>query len=100
MNRDLSVPTAIDDGVNVTNEFTGWMIRLTGSTNGSAIATKDTTITGTWSLNSTRDRISFDFPPTRNNQNPLEFLNKEWIITIGSNPVKLTAANGLAVAVA
>ena len=94
LNRDLTIPTAIDDGVNVTGEFSGYTFQLTGSTSGTARAIKDTTIIGNWSLNSSRDKITFDFPPTLNNQQPLAFLNKEWNITSGSNPVKLTAANG------
>jgi hypothetical protein len=97
LNRDLFVSGATDDGVNITDNFTGYTFRLEstiyGASSGLAYANNITnSIQGTWAVSGGKDKIVFDFPSTLVAN--LAYMNKEWVITKGSNPIKLNAANG------
>ncbi len=95
LNRDLFVSTATDDNTDITAHFNGITFHFTGSgLSGSATAANDLlSVSGTWSLDTNYDKITFSFPTDV--LASLAFMNKQWLINISSSTlVMLSAANG------
>jgi hypothetical protein len=97
IDKNFSVPYAKDNGADVTANYNGIIFRFAGpatSLTGTATAANSLfTVTGTWTMNSSRDKISFSFPT--NLLPDLAFMNKTWKITNAFvSPVVLKADNG------
>jgi hypothetical protein len=94
--RLLTVQSATDDGVTITDKFSGLTFNLlqSASTGSGQVKVWNDLMseTGTWS-STTANRITFSFPLTRFPD--LVFFNKEWLILNNSSEsLQLQAANG------
>jgi hypothetical protein len=87
LNKNFRVYLAIDNGVDLTSQYTGYTFVLYKSTyyNGPMTAVKNAvTYNGTWSSNDDYSKLVITFPST-----PTEFvfLNRDWKFTKKSLPV-------------
>lgn len=90
INRDLIVQLAIDNGSDITTNFSGYTFRFVanGSGGGIVYASNDImAIEGRWVLNENRS-ITIMFPT--NLIAALAFMNKQWIMDTSTSTVKLT----------
>ena len=97
LDRNLLVSYAKDDGTDITINYNGIIFKFTGpatALSGGATASNTLlTVNGTWSLNTSRNKITFAFPT--NAIPELSHMNKQWLIANPSaNPVVLTALLG------
>jgi len=95
LDRDLVVPYAKDDGVDITAKFAGLTFRFAsnGTLTGPATAANDLlAVNGTWTMTAAYDRITFAFPT--NLFPDLAFMNKEWMIGSNGSTVVLIPSNG------
>lgn len=96
---DWTITRFEDDGVDELHHFTGYT--FTFSTNGSLIATGDTTYTGTWSVtgdnsnDDSPDDNDLDFNINFNLTNEFEDLNDDWdIVSSLTNKIELKDVSG------
>ncbi len=78
LNKDFKVHLAMDNGADITTQFSGYTFKLTKNTlvDGPMAATLGTTtLTGTWSCNEDYSKLVITLP---NSVIAFAFLNREW----------------------
>ncbi|MGC4104096.1 hypothetical protein [Ferruginibacter sp.] len=93
LNKELVVPLATDNNVNITAKFDGMSFAFTDTTALAGVATASNgllSVKGTWTVDAGYENISFSFPT--NIIADLAFTNKQWhFINRDSATVKLNA---------
>ena len=87
LNKDFTVHLALDNGANLTNQFSGYTFKLTKNTllEGPMTATNSTDIyTGTWSCNDDYSKLVITLPAT---VTAFGFINREWRFTKKTFPI-------------
>ncbi len=95
--HDLLVSSANDNGADITGNFTGITFHFEGpysALSGNANAWNSfLAVSGTWSINTAYDKITFNLPVTIFAQ--FAYINKQWLITkSNSTTIVLNATNG------